>query len=97
MVYERDPGLRDHENVPLREDIVSFFLREVRPYVEDAWISPDKKLLDEKDEGIGKIGYEINFNREFFQYEPPRPLSEIDAELRTVEEKILSMLEDARP
>ena len=58
-------------------------LREVHLYVTDAWI--DRETLDEQDGGIGKVGYEINFNRVFFQYQPPRPLHEIDAELAEVE------------
>jgi type I restriction enzyme M protein len=77
--YEPDPKLRDSENVPLSEDVVAFFLREVRPFVLDAWIDPD--AADEKDGGAGKKGYEINFNREFFRYEPPRALEVIDREL----------------
>ncbi len=79
--YEADSKLRDFENVPLKEDIVTFFLREVRPFMPDAWI--DSEAKDEQDRGIGKVGYEINFNREFFKYDPPRPLKEIDDELIT--------------
>lgn len=90
--YEPDPALRDFENIPLNEDIVSFFLREVRPYGSDAWINV--KNVDEKDGGIGKVGYEINFNRPFFRYNPPRPLEEIDAELEIVEKRILSILKE---
>lgn len=89
-----DANLRDTENVPLKEGIVAFFLREVRPYVGDAWINPDAKLRDEMDGGIGKVGYEINFNREFFKYQPPRSLKEIDAELAEVEGRILGMLRE---
>ena len=92
--YEADPKLRDNENVPLKEDIVSFFLREVRPYVVDAWINPDAKLRDDKDGGIGKVGYEINFNRVFFKYDPPRALKVIDKELSEVELRILNMLKE---
>ena len=92
--YEADPKLRDNENVPLMEDIVSFFLREVRPYVSDAWINADAKLRDETDGGIGKVGYEINFNRAFFKYEPPRDLKVIDAELALVENRILEILKE---
>jgi type I restriction enzyme M protein len=88
--YEPDPALKDAENIPLKEDIVSYFLREVRPYVADAWI--DCETLDEQDGGIGKVGYEINFNRVFFQYQAPRPLHEIDAELAGVEQRILDLL-----
>ena len=90
--YEPDPALKDAENIPLKEDIVSYVLREVRPYVSDAWI--DHAMLDEQDGGIGKVGYEINFNRVFFQYQPPRPLHEIDAELAGVELRILELLRE---
>ena len=90
--YEPDPALKDFENIPLKEDIVSYVLREVRPYVPDAWI--DRETLDEQDGGIGKVGYEINFNRVFFQYQPPRPLHEIDTELAGVEQRILELLRE---
>jgi type I restriction enzyme M protein len=90
--YEPDPALKDFENIPLKEDIVGYFLREVRPYVPDAWI--DRETLDEQDGGIGKVGYEINFNRVFFQYQSPRPLAEIDAELAEVENRILCLLRE---
>jgi type I restriction enzyme M protein len=90
--YEPDPALKDFENIPLKEDIVSYFLREVRPYVIDAWI--DRNALDEQDGGIGKVGYEVNFNRVFFQYEPPRSLAEIDAELAEVEKRIMNLLRE---
>jgi type I restriction enzyme M protein len=89
--YEPDPKLRDSENVPLSEDVVAFFLREVRPFVSDAWIDPD--AADEKDGGAGKKGYEINFNREFFRYDPPRALEVIDRELSEVEARILKLLQ----
>lgn len=90
--YEADPNLKNFENIPLKEDVVSYVLREVRPYVPDAWI--DREILDEQDGGIGKVGYEINFNREFFQYQPPRPLAEIDAELEAVEKRIMALLRE---
>lgn len=90
--YEPDPALKDAENILLKEDIVSYVLREVRPYVADAWI--DRETLDEQDGGIGKVGYEINFNRVFFQYQRPRPLEVIDAELAGVEQRILDLLRE---
>ncbi len=90
--YEPDPALKDAENIPLKEDIVSFFLSEVRPYVSDAWI--DRETLDEQDGGIGKVGYEISFNLKFFQYQPPRPLYEIDKELSAVEQRIMELLQE---
>jgi type I restriction enzyme M protein len=67
-------------------------LREVRPYVADAWV--DRSTLDDQDGGIGKVGCEINFNREFFQYQPPRLLAEIDAELAAVEKRIMGLLRE---
>jgi type I restriction enzyme M protein len=80
---EPDTELRDHENVPLKEDIRVYFKREVLPHVPDAWI----------DESKTRIGYEIPFNRHFYVFKPPRPLEEIDAELKTVAGRIMTMLE----
>ena len=56
------------------------------------WQGRDRGTVDEQDDGIGKIGYEINFNREFFRYQPPRPLDEIDAELEAGEKRIMGLL-----
>lgn len=69
-------------------------MRELRPCVPDAWT--DRETLDEQDGGIGKMGYEINFNRVFFQYQPPRPLHEIDAELAEMEQRILELLPEVK-
>jgi len=90
--YEADSNLKDAESIPLQEDMISYLQREVLPYVADAWI--DRETIDELDGGIGKVGYEINFNRVFFQYQPPRPLEEIDAELAEVEQRILELLRE---
>ncbi|MCL5952077.1 MAG: type I restriction-modification system subunit M [Chloroflexi bacterium] len=89
---EPDPELRDTENVPLGEDVYTFFDREVRPHVPDAWIST--KVCDEKDGQVGRVGYEINFNRYFYKYQPPRPLEEIDAEIKALEKEIMEMLRE---
>ena len=82
--YEPDPALRDFENVPLKQDVDDFFEREVRPHVPDAWMDRDKD----------RIGYEISFNRHFYTYTPPRPLAEIDADLREAEEEIVRLLRE---
>ncbi len=82
--YEPDSALRDFENVPLKDDIDAYFEREVHPHVPDAWMDRDKD----------KIGYEINFNRHFYKYTPPRPLEEIDADLKEAEEKIVRLLRE---
>jgi type I restriction enzyme M protein len=87
---EPDPELRDHESVPLGESVDDFFAREVVPHVPDAWI--DTTVRDPKDSEVGKVGYEINVNRVFYEYVPPRPLDEIEADIREVEKEILAML-----
>lgn len=85
-----DPDLTDYENVPLTENIQDYFAREVLPHVPDAWI--DESFVDDRDGALGRVGYEINFNRYFYKYEPPRPLEEIDAELKQVEKDIEDLL-----
>ncbi|MCB1934376.1 MAG: SAM-dependent DNA methyltransferase [Nitrosomonas sp.] len=77
-----DSSLRDTENVPLSEDIEDYFKREVLPHVPDAWIDHNKT----------KVGYEIPFNRHFYVFEPPRPLAEIDADLKQCTDRILTMI-----
>lgn len=78
-----DSSLRDTENVPLHEDMETYFKREVLPHAQDAWIDHDKT----------KIGYEIPFNRHFYVFEPPRPLAEIDADLKQCTDRIKAMIE----
>ncbi len=87
---EPDPELRDTESVPLAESVEAFFEREVKPHVPDAWIDTAKR--DPKDGQVGLVGYEINFNRYFYRYIPPRPLEEIEADIRAIEQDILRML-----
>jgi type I restriction enzyme M protein len=77
-----DAALRDTENVPLSEDVNTYFQREVLSHAPDAWIDHEKT----------KIGYEIPFNRHFYVFQPPRPLAEIDAELKGVTDRILTMI-----
>jgi type I restriction enzyme M protein len=77
-----DTGKRDTENVPLSEDVEVYFKREVLPHAADAWIDHEKT----------KVGYEIPFNRHFYVFKPPRPLAEIDAELKGVTDRILQMI-----
>lgn len=89
---EPDSELRDTENVPLKEDVAEYFEREVTPHVPDAWIS--EGVRDAKDGEIGKVGYEINFNRYFYKYQPPRALEEIEADIKAVEGEILEMLRE---
>ena len=82
--YEPDSDLRDFENVPLKDDVDAYYEREVRPHVPDAWMDRSKD----------KVGYEINFNRHFYKYTPPRPLEEIDADLKRAEDEIMRLLRE---
>jgi type I restriction enzyme M protein len=79
---EADPDLRDYENMPLKQDIREYMKREVLPHVPDAWV----------DESKTKVGYEININRYFYKYTPPRPLHEIERDLKQIEKEIADML-----
>ncbi|MGY2461577.1 type I restriction-modification system subunit M [Vreelandella sulfidaeris] len=88
---EPDAGLRDNENVPYNESVFDYFEREVKPHVPDAWIDEEKR--DELDGRIGIVGFEIPFNRHFYQFTPPRPLEEIDADLKACTDRIKQMIE----
>ncbi|MCB9524267.1 MAG: SAM-dependent DNA methyltransferase [Myxococcales bacterium] len=81
--FEADSALRDTENIPLKLDVDEYFETEVKPYVDDAWMDRSKD----------RVGYEINFNRHFYVYTPPRPLAEIDADLKRAEDEILRLLQ----
>ena len=81
---EPDSSLRDTENVPLSEDVAEFMAREVLPFAPDAWVDDSKT----------KVGYEIPFTRQFYKYVPPRPLEEIDAEIKASQQRILTLLSE---
>ncbi|VVO40695.1 type I restriction-modification system subunit M [Pseudomonas fluorescens] len=96
--YQTDSELRDNENVALDPSQTvnasneAYFLKEVQPHVPDAWIDASKK--DAKDQQVGIVGYEIPFNRHFYQYQPPRDLLEIDADLDAVSAEIMALLQE---
>ena len=79
-----DTKLRDHERVPLTEDIEDYYQREVKPHVPDSWIDSKKD----------KVGYEINFNRYFYQYTPLRSLKEIADEMLALERRSEGLLNE---
>ena len=89
---ESNADLRDYENIPLNQDIKEYFQKEVIPHVPLAWIDTKKK--DEKDGKVGIVGYEIPFNRHFYEYVPPRDLEEIDTELEILTKEIMEMLHE---
>lgn len=74
--YESDTDLRDSENIPLKDDIQEYFLKEVKPHVEEAWINLDST----------KIGYEISFNKYFYTHKPLRTLDEVAKDILELEE-----------
>jgi type I restriction enzyme M protein len=78
------PNLRDSEKIPLKQDVEEYFEKEVKPYYPDAWM--DRK----KD----KIGYEINFTKYFYEYKPPRPLEEIEKDIKEVTGEIQEFLKE---
>jgi len=88
---EADSGLRDNENVPLGESVYDYFEREVKPHVADAWIDESKR--DALDGEVGIVGFEIPFNRHFYVFQPPRPLEEIDRDLKACTDRIKQMIE----
>ncbi|EJD6522675.1 TPA: SAM-dependent DNA methyltransferase [Pseudomonas aeruginosa] len=88
---EADAGLRDNENVPLGESVYDYFEREVKPHVPDAWI--DESKTDAQDGEVGVVGFEIPFNRHFYVFQPPRPLEEIDRDLKACTDRIKQMIE----
>ncbi|WP_460154817.1 type I restriction-modification system subunit M [Pseudomonas sp. S1_F04] len=89
---EADASLRDNENVPLGESVYDYFQREVMPHVPDAWI--DESKTDAQDGEVGIVGFEIPFNRHFYVFQPPRPLAEIDLDLKACTDRIKQMIKE---
>jgi type I restriction enzyme M protein len=81
---EPDPSLRDTENVSLGEKVEEFMAREILPFASDAWV----------DDSQTKVGYEIPFVPHFYRYAPPRPLSQIDADIKASEQRIMFLLSE---
>jgi type I restriction enzyme M protein len=75
LTYETESDLRDTENIPLKENIHQYFLREVKPHVAEAWINLEAT----------KIGYEISFNKYFYQHKPLRNIEEVSADILALE------------
>jgi type I restriction enzyme M protein len=84
ITYETASDLRDYESIPLKEKIHDYFLREVKPHVEEAWIDLDKT----------KIGYEISFNKYFYQHKPLRPIEEVTQEILELEKESEGLIMD---
>ena len=82
--YESETDLRDSESIPLSETIHDYFLREVKPYVPEAWINLDSV----------KIGYEISFNRYFYRHKPLRSLEEVTADILELERQSEGLIKE---
>jgi type I restriction enzyme M protein len=87
-----DTSLNDNETVPYGDSVEAYLEREVTPHVPDAFI--DYSVRDEKDGEVGLVGYEINFNRYFYEYVPPRSLADIDTDLKASESRIQALLQE---
>jgi len=77
LQYETESDLRDTENIPLKENIYDYFLREVQPHVAEAWINLE----------VTKIGYEISFNKYFYKHKPLRNIEEVTADILALEKE----------
>lgn len=83
-MYEADSKLRTFEKINLKQEVSDYFLAELAPNRTDAWV----------DRASIRIAYEINFNRYFYDGNPPRPLAEIDAEIKHMGEKMIRLLQE---
>lgn len=84
ITYVTQTDLRDSENVPLSETIHEYYLREIKPHVEEAWIDLDKT----------KIGYEISFNKYFYQHQALRSLEEVTTDILELEKASMGLIEE---
>lgn len=84
IIYEMESDLRDSETIPLKENIYEYFLREVKPHVAEAWIDLEKT----------KIGYEISFNKYFYQHKPLRDISVVSQEIIDLEKENEGLIAD---
>jgi len=82
--YESDTDLRDSENIPLKDEIHNYYLREVKPHVEEAWINLDSV----------KIGYEISFNKYFYKHKPLRSIEEVTADILELEKQSEGLIKE---
>ena len=83
-VYESNSVLRDSESIPLKDNIHRYFLAEVKPHVDEAWINLDST----------KIGYEISFNKHFYQHKPLRSMEEVAKEILALETQAEGLIAD---
>jgi len=90
---EHDTDLRQYERIPLGKDPEEYFEEEVAPYLDDAWINESKRYHDDRDGELGTVGYEINFDRYFFDYQAPRTVDEIDGDIQALVDDIMDLFD----
>lgn len=95
LSYEPDPALRDWIDIPLGKPVLAYFLQEIAPFAPDAWIDPS--FRDERDGGIGKVGYAIDFQKHFPPHQEVKSLAEIDVALAEAKSRLLSLLQGETP
>jgi len=91
---EHDTNLRERERVPLGEEPREYFNQEVQPHVENAWINESSKYYDDQDGDLGVVGYEINFDRYFYEYDGSRSLDVINQDIHETNKKISKLLDE---
>ncbi len=84
IIYETESDLRDYENIPIKEEVHAYFLKEVKPHVAESWIDLEKT----------KIGYEISFNKYFYQHKALRTMEEVSAEILALEKENEGLIMD---
>lgn len=89
---EPDPDLRDHEQIPLHENWEEYYRREIEPFSPESWV--DTNYRDHKDKEVGRVGFEIPFNKHFFSFQRPSSVSDIDRVLSELRETVSSLLKE---
>ncbi|MGI9282280.1 MAG: hypothetical protein ACR2PX_21980 [Endozoicomonas sp.] len=84
ITYEPSSDLRDSETVPLKDEIHGYFLKEVKPHVDEAWINLDST----------KIGYEVSFNKYFYQHKPLRSMTDVAKDIVALEKQAEGLIAD---
>lgn len=89
---EPDPDLRDHEQIGLNQDINEYFDAEINPFSPESWI--DRTYIDAKDKKVGRVGYEIPFNRHFYFFERPQTVADLDKSLSELRDTVADLLKE---
>jgi type I restriction enzyme M protein len=89
---EHDTDLRERERVSLGTNVKDYFEKEIQPYMKNAWVNESSKYHDDKDGELGVVGYEIDFDSRFHEYERPRDPQEISKEIEEISQEIETLI-----